>query len=118
MRPRVRDDQWRLRSACAPLVTMLQRDPDGSIYDIWYPEGDDAPQQRDIARRICQQCPVTRDCLADAMREEWGVTSGAYRQGIRGGMFGSQRARLEQHLRGKDVEIGKDEEGESCEIAS
>lgn len=76
---------WTQRAACA-------QHPDP---DAWYPApgGDNGA----AAKAICRWCPVVRPCLADALAEETG-TSADHRHGIRGGLSGAQRYRLQQRL--------------------
>lgn len=54
----------------------------------------------ETARRICAPCPVSRQCLAEAMAEEGGRTAKG-RYGIRAGLTGGQRRALYDALRKK-----------------
>lgn len=45
-----------------------------------------------LAKRICNQCPVSVECLEQAMTEEYGC--GSYRYGFRGRMTPHQRYKL------------------------
>ncbi|MGW6695589.1 WhiB family transcriptional regulator [Rhodococcus sp. NPDC054953] len=65
----------------------------GQDTDLWFPgpAGDSGA----AGIRICQQCSVREQCLADAMAEERGL-SREQRHGIRGGLTRKQRAELDR----------------------
>ncbi|MEV5977543.1 WhiB family transcriptional regulator [Streptomyces sp. NPDC052114] len=73
---------WHQDAACARV------DP-----EAMYPEGKGAQAGELYAKSFCQQCPVIRECLEDAMRLE-GRAGRDNRWGIRAGLTGSQRAGL------------------------
>ncbi len=73
---------WHRHALCAGL------DPDLFFHSLGR-----TPWQE--ARNICQQCPVTDDCLDDALEMEAGV-SVRYRYGFRGGISPEERARYER----------------------
>ena len=57
----------------------------------------------DLAKEICQQCPVMRQCLEYSMALEDGK-SHHYRHGVYGGLGPKQRANLYKRLDKKDPE--------------
>jgi len=64
----------------------------------WFPEkyrGGTPPT--DKAKEICAGCVVNHDCLIAALKEEQGQ-KGSFRQGIRGGLTGGERAKLIKQL--------------------
>lgn len=68
----------------------------GMSSDIFFPpEGGNQARQ---AQRICRQCPVVSECLADAQRME-GQRSHEYIHGIRGGLTPRQRADMNRRQR-------------------
>jgi WhiB family transcriptional regulator, redox-sensing transcriptional regulator len=69
-----RDHDWRDQALCA------QIDP-----DLFYPENGAIPH---AARRICAQCPVSLDCLVDALVRR------DVSHGIRGGKTPAERRKL------------------------
>jgi hypothetical protein len=50
----------------------------------------------DVAKRICQKCQVTEDCLVNALRTE--TTREGMRFGVLGGMTGIQRQAFYRRL--------------------
>lgn len=60
---------------------------------MFFPAG---PRQGDLAREMCQACPLRRPCLEAAIVEEAGLLP-YDRYGIRGGLTAPQRAELEQY---------------------
>jgi len=65
---------WRLGAACAEV------DP-----ELWFPEKGDSAE---VAKRICDGCPVRPKCLAFALEMNertgvWGGVSGKERRGLR-----------------------------------
>lgn len=66
-----RAEDWRDSAAC------LNRDP-----EIFYPHGTDQGQEETVpiiqAKRICGNCPVRGDCLAEAIarRDAFGIWGG------------------------------------------
>jgi hypothetical protein len=69
------DDRWRQRAKC--------RDADP---DMFFPEPSDASTAL-AAVAVCRSCPVTKQCLADALHT-------GERDGIRGGLTPRQRRPL------------------------
>lgn len=65
--------QWRDQAACA-----------GLDYDLFFGKGWSGP-----AIETCQACPVTRQCLTDAL-----TRSGRDQVGIRGGLYACQRVAI------------------------
>lgn len=61
--------------------------------DKWDPGRGTAAHKVTAADKLCSGCPVTRECLEDALEEEAGL-SGDYRYLIRGGLLPHDRARL------------------------
>ena len=65
----------------------------------WFPEkyrGGTPPSDR--AKEICNNdCSVIQDCLIAALQEEQGMSK-SFRQGIRGGLTGGERAKLVRQL--------------------
>ncbi|MFJ6066532.1 WhiB family transcriptional regulator [Streptomyces tendae] len=77
---RVERTDWRTRALCAlPAYRSID----------WFPNPGDQ-QGIAAAKAVCADCPVWRDCLADALREEGGSRSTS-RDGIFGGLTGGQR---------------------------
>lgn len=62
-------DSWRALAACRGMDT-----------DLFYPEGRGRAlrMREDIARQICEQCPVARECrqAATEMPERYGIWGG------------------------------------------
>lgn len=85
----VQDPEWETRAACTGLTDWQQ---------IFFPAGshgsDGAPNSYDRARRICNGCPVTQDCLHAAMREEAHAQGRGGRIGMRGGRTPAERYEL------------------------
>jgi hypothetical protein len=79
----LRPDEWRDAAMC----TKPQSDAD------WW-HSDDADDKA-TAKRWCAVCPVIKVCLANTMREETKTTA-KMRFGIRAGLTGPQRYRLQQ----------------------
>lgn len=90
---RVRLD-WRESALCAEIGT-----------DAFFPFEDDVKNNGRVssayaatAKRICRDCPVTAQCLEDAMRwevdEHDAPLSRSYRFGVWGGMLPGERAAL------------------------
>lgn len=78
----VRAGNWRHSAACA------QSDP-----DAWFPEKGGGGQAQDAeAKRVCARCPVTAECLADAM-------AGRELEGIWGGLTADERKALARRNR-------------------
>lgn len=71
---------WQAAAACADL------DP-----ELFFPIGEQGPARKDAqtAKRVCARCPVSRVCLAYALRS--GQTSGIW-----GGMTERERAALKR----------------------
>jgi WhiB family redox-sensing transcriptional regulator len=65
---------WRTEALCA------QVDP-----ELWFPDKGDAVSAQ-LARAICQQCPVRAECLAEALENNFGY-------GIWGGLSIKERQR-------------------------
>lgn len=55
------------------------------------------------AKAICARCPVSDDCLADALRVE--PEENGMRHGVRGGMTPRERARFAELLRQAGVPL-------------
>lgn len=62
-----RPDEWRKRASC--------RDHDP---ELWWPVGPNATTATREAKRICRACPVSGDCLTEALRthEGYGIWGG------------------------------------------
>jgi hypothetical protein len=60
---------------------------DLSIASLWDSE---KPTDIDLARAICQRCPIRESCLTNAINEEGSATRHV-RAGIRGGLDGAER---------------------------
>lgn len=60
-------DDWRKESLCK-----------NRHIDLWYPPLDtDVPENYyQIARLVCRQCPVWKECLDDGVEERWGMWGG------------------------------------------
>lgn len=80
----LRPDEWRDASLCRP--------GKGGDPEWWH--SDDA-RDKATAMRWCAECPVIGVCLANTMREETKTTA-KMRFGIRAGLTGPQRYRLQQ----------------------
>lgn len=69
--------EWRQRSACRFV-------PDDERWIFWAPEADQAAM--DACRKVCSWCPVTGECLAEAIRSGetgfWGGMSEGERQAL------------------------------------
>ncbi|GGS26839.1 transcriptional regulator WhiB [Streptomyces aureoverticillatus] len=78
--------EWIQRAACA------DEDP-----ELFFPVGSTGPAERDQeeAKRVCERCPVARQCLTYALRS--GQTSGVW-----GGKDEGELARLRRRRRGAD----------------
>ncbi|HEY4614884.1 MAG TPA: WhiB family transcriptional regulator [Citricoccus sp.] len=76
-------EEWRLYAECGPGNT-----------DLFYSKD---PVEKRAALAICHDCPVRRDCLAEAMEQETGVDLHG-RYGIRGGMTPVQRRELARSI--------------------
>lgn len=76
---------WHRHAACA-----------GTDPELWFPAfGESAHDNPRVlaAKAICGRCPVARECLVAALREERDL-SHKLRHGIRGGLMPRERARL------------------------
>ncbi|NNJ04183.1 WhiB family transcriptional regulator [Streptomyces sp. PKU-MA01144] len=73
--------EWQDDALCAEVGT-----------DLWFPEAGHTGRD---AKEVCYRCPVRRECLTDAMREEHG-SSHERRFGIRGGLGPRERIALEK----------------------
>ncbi|AZM91463.1 WhiB family transcriptional regulator [Streptomyces sp. W1SF4] len=73
------EPSWADSAACATV------DP-----ELMYPGPGNLPAYKE-ARRICADCPVQAECLADAMAYEGNATK-KYRYGIRAGLSPAERA--------------------------
>lgn len=58
------EEVWRFGAACIGLT------------DMFFPDGNSGANPYSVARRICDQCPVVRDCLIDGLREPAGMWGG------------------------------------------
>jgi DNA-binding NarL/FixJ family response regulator len=76
---------WREQAACAEIPIAPDADP-------WFAERDTAYPNYNAARAICSRCPVRRECLLDAMRDEAG--GARLRHGMFGGLTPTERAAL------------------------
>lgn len=76
-------EEWRLYAECGPGDT-----------DLFYSKD---PVEKRAALAMCHDCPVRRDCLAEAMEQETGVDLHG-RYGIRGGMTPVQRRELARSM--------------------
>ena len=58
---------WRERAACS-----------GQPAHIWFPPGADAEEHATEAKQVCGGCPVSADCLEQALadREQHGIWGG------------------------------------------
>jgi len=81
-------EPWRDRAACT-----------GTPPDMFFPEIrvtartlDEYDEQVAAAKAVCDDCPVTADCLTSTLRYESGA--GRYRHGIFGGLTPDERALL------------------------
>ncbi|QCU79256.1 WhiB family transcriptional regulator [Citricoccus sp. SGAir0253] len=72
-------DEWKLRAECSPADTELFFSKD--------------PVEKRAALAICADCPVARECLAEAMAQEQGMNLHG-RYGIRGGLQPAERLDL------------------------
>lgn len=75
---------WRDQALCAELVRAGEADP-----DWWFPAQHKPGEERDIARAICQRCPVKEPCLDWAVKLPelhgiWGGLSVKQRRSITG----------------------------------
>lgn len=61
---------------------------------IYPPEGNFIGERLDEARAICSECPVRRECLAEAMHYEQGMPA-KMRAGMWGGLMPGQRRSIE-----------------------
>jgi WhiB family redox-sensing transcriptional regulator len=89
-----REQDWKTQAVCRTVT-----DP-----EVFFPAtvlGRNADDVHAPARRICATCPVTVDCLSDAMDHERGMAR-FYRSGVWGGLSPRQRADLHRstHSRG------------------
>lgn len=57
-------DGWQHHAEC------IKYDP-----DLMYPE-DDEPHLYEIAKRVCEECPVVGFCLEIGLNEKWGMWGG------------------------------------------
>lgn len=71
------DANWREKAACANVTNLRHFDP-------WFP----ASNVYSATRRICDACPVRRDCLQEALESEPHV------EGFWGGLSEQERRRL------------------------
>jgi WhiB family redox-sensing transcriptional regulator len=85
LKPAIRrgDLDWQTRAAC--------RRP-GAQAEWWFPEPRDTVTARN-AKRICAECPVREQCLADAL------ATGDWDYGIRAGLGPDERRRLRRRRR-------------------
>lgn len=68
----MRDDNWKDRAAC--------RGRSSQTYDPWSPP-DKVFKAPELAREVCNHCPVKRECLiAGLQNDEWGVWGGLTRR--------------------------------------
>ncbi len=56
-------DEWRIKSLCSK----------ASMKDIWYPRNNAAGT---LAKSICKQCPVKRECFATGLFDSYGIWGG------------------------------------------
>ena len=76
---------WRESAFCAGMA-----DTGFATADPFHPKHDDKDSGYEFARSLCGRCPVTAECLEDAMATETGTS----RVGMRGGLTPMQRAAL------------------------
>jgi len=81
-------EQWRLDAACRGWDHELEGDP-------WHPTSE-RPSAYDLARSICEACPVAAPCLVEACVAE-SRSSGALRSGMYGGTTPAERAASAEH---------------------
>jgi hypothetical protein len=89
---------WRESAFCAGMA-----DPTFATSDPFHPKHDDKDSDYEFARSLCARCPVTAECLADAMATETGTS----RVGMRGGLTPMQRAALSRR-RGRGTGVPAD----------
>ncbi len=81
---------WRREAACRDYL------PTDADTDIWF--GTSTIHMHPEARKLCRSCPVSSECLLDAISEESrGDISLIY--GVRGGMTAQARKRLIRVIR-------------------
>lgn len=88
-----RDDDWREEAACASVDA-----------ELFFPGKDDEEKSAAtaaawaVARSVCTECPVRRECLDMAMAYETGFGF-ASRHGMYGGLTPRQRWTLDENIR-------------------
>ncbi len=81
---------WRREAACSGYL------PNDADEDIWF--GKSTIRMHPEAKKLCQSCPVTSECLLNAISEEAaGDVTLIY--GVRGGMTAQARKRLIRVIR-------------------
>lgn len=89
-------DNWRVYAACRDIGT-----------EAFFSEDDDRSSgnssEMKLAKRICEGCPVRRECLSTALRYE-GDANKSDRHGIWGGLGPTQRANLWKQLKARKGE--------------
>jgi WhiB family redox-sensing transcriptional regulator len=93
---RVEKQPWLLKRACADTPVEVFFDATEVTSKT---ERDEAVK---VAKAICRSCPVRRDCLEQAMKEEGSAAAGRY--GVRGYLTPQERRKLYRvgGLRGRD----------------
>lgn len=79
------DQEWTALAECA------QVDP-----DLWHPDKGQGGGNHSFAKKVCDRCPVKRECLDYALAYEAGEmgTATSYRTGIYGGLSAQERRPL------------------------
>jgi WhiB family redox-sensing transcriptional regulator len=77
----VRDDHWTNYGACLGMST-----------ELFFPIGETASGQAELAKGICRRCPVREECLQDALDNR-------IKHGIWGGTTEGEREKLTRRAR-------------------
>ncbi len=81
---------WRREAACRDYL------PTDADTDIWF--GTSTIHMHPEARKLCRSCPVSSECLIDAISEE-AAGDISLSWGVRGGMTAQARKRLRRVIR-------------------
>lgn len=88
--PRYRDHRWRAEAACAGMPT-----------DMFFPTRGDHAGHR-AACAVCDTCPVSEPCLADALASDMG-----HGYGIRAGTTGEQRKEMRKQIKARGEHVDR-----------